>query len=153
MRLHHFVIPAILLQLAAADNPKQAAVKDELDKFQGEWKLVSANINGTEKPAEKLNPTERSIFDGDQLIVKTEGQVRLRATWVIDPTAKPKTFERTVTDGDPAFGVVKGAKRHGIYELDGDTLREASVKDDKELPKDFEPGPGVQIFVSKRVKP
>jgi uncharacterized protein (TIGR03067 family) len=139
--------------LLAAEGPPPEAVKKELDKLQGEWRLVSANLDGKEKPADQLNPTERSTFAGDQLAVKTDGKVRLRATWVIDPTANPKTFEQTVTDGDPAFGVKKGAKTHGIYELDGDTLKVCRVAIDKELPREFRGGPGVRLFVSQRVKP
>lgn len=152
MNARHFVIPLVGLLLAAADDPRQAAVKDELGKLKGEWKLVSANKSGKERTADDLD-SQAITFDGDQYIVKVDGEFAMRATWVIDPTARPKTFEWTVTEAAPVSGVEKGAKVHGIYEVDGDTLRVCRVKIDRDLPRGFDPGPGVGIFTAKRVKP
>jgi hypothetical protein len=63
-------------------------------------------------------------------------------------------FGRTAgLDGphQPVFN--EGKKYHGIYELESDTLRECRVNADQERPKEFKAGPGVKLFVSRRIKP
>jgi uncharacterized protein (TIGR03067 family) len=143
-------IVAILIVglLLAADDPKQAAVKMELEKLAGEWQLVSAEKDGKKLPPEQLNKKERVVIKGDQYTVLNGAKVLQRSTLMIDSTTNPKTIDRSITDG-----VNKGQKYLGIYELDGDTLRECSVTSGRERPKEFAGGNGVRLFVSKRVKP
>jgi uncharacterized protein (TIGR03067 family) len=57
-------------------------------------------------------------------------------------------MNRTVTEG-----AKKGNKSHGIYELEGDTLRECWISAHKERPKEFTSKDGAMLIVFKRVKP
>jgi uncharacterized protein (TIGR03067 family) len=145
MKRYVFVILTVEL-LLAADDPRQA-VKEELERLQGEWQLVSVEIDGTKVPEDSF-PDETSCIKGDQLTVRRGDKVLLRATMTFDPTADPKTFVETITEG-----INEGKKYHGIYELKGDTLRSCAVSADQERPKEFTTRNGGRLFVSRRVKP
>jgi uncharacterized protein (TIGR03067 family) len=131
--------------LIAAEEPPKEIVLKELKKLEGEWQVVAVERDERKSPAANFQD-ERVTIDGDQWIVKKAGKIVQRATLSIDPTTKPKTFVKTITEG-----VNKGARHHGIYELDGETLRECRAPADKERPKEFS-SKGAAILVYKRVK-
>jgi uncharacterized protein (TIGR03067 family) len=133
--------------LPAADDPKQAAVQKELGRLHGQWELVSVEKDGKTSPPDTFKG-ERVLFQGDQRTVKKGDNVLQRSTLTIDPTAQPKTFEFAVTDG-----INKGMKKHGIYELDGDTLRICQVPGRQDRPKEFASKHGASLLVLKRIKP
>jgi uncharacterized protein (TIGR03067 family) len=146
MKIRAFAILAIGL-LLAADQPANDAVQTELKKLQGEWQPVSVERDGKKLPSANFDD-ERVIIKGNQLTVTKRGKFMQRATLTIDPTANPKTYVKTVTEG-----INKGKKSHGIYEVDGDTLRECRISADKDMPKEFTSQNGASLDVSKRVKP
>jgi uncharacterized protein (TIGR03067 family) len=146
MKIRAFAIFAIGL-LLAADQPAHDAVQAELKKLQGEWQPVSFERDGKKLPTADFDD-ERVIIKGDQLTVTKRGKVMQRATLTVDPTANPKTFVKTVTDG-----INKGKKYHAIYELEADTWRECKIITDKDLPKEFTSRNGASLEVSKRVRP
>jgi uncharacterized protein (TIGR03067 family) len=132
--------------LLGADRPRPA-LRAELQRLQGEWQLVYAEVDGQAVPADSYQG-ERSVIRGDQLTVIKAGEVLGRATVAFDPTTEPKTFVETIAEG-----AYKGQKFHGIYELEGDTLRSCAASADRERPRDFTTRSGEKLFVSQRVKP
>jgi uncharacterized protein (TIGR03067 family) len=145
MKRHAILILTVGL-LLAAEHPRQA-VQAELERLQGEWLLVYAEVDGQAVPQESYRG-ERSIIEGDRLTVVQGGKVLLRATMTFDPTTSPKTFVETI-----AAGPARGKNFHGIYELEGDTLRSCGVSADQERPRDFTTRNGEKLFVIQRVKP
>jgi uncharacterized protein (TIGR03067 family) len=146
MKIRVLAIIAIGLMLAIDASANDDA-KPELKKLEGVWQPTSVEQNGNKLPAGKFQD-ERVIIKGDQLTITKGGKVMQRATLSVDPVASPKTFVKTVVEG-----VNKGKKYHGIYELDGDTLRECRTSADQERPKEFAGRSGASLFVSKRIKP
>ena len=140
-----FVVVAGLL--VAADQPKEEAVKKELDRFKGTWKIVSLEMNGQKTPAEGFEKA-RLILKGDQFKM-TMGEESFRGTFQVDPTQKPKTIEVTFTEGPD-----KGKTCQGIYELKGDTYKVCIGMPGNERPKEFatKKDSGHVLEVFERVK-
>ncbi len=100
--------------LVAADDAK----KDQAG-LQGTWKPVSSEQNGKDTTDEGKEHT--LIFEKDTFTVKRGDNVMIKGTFKLDPSKKPKTIDMTVTEGRRDED--KGKELHGIYELDGDTLK------------------------------
>jgi uncharacterized protein (TIGR03067 family) len=145
MKRHTILILTVGL-LLAADAPRPA-VKAELEKLQGAWQLVSVERDGMTVPEESIQG-ETFLLQRDRLTVFKGGKVLVRSTMTFDPTTRPATFVQTIAEG-PA----KGQKFHGIYEVDGDTLRSCGSSIDRERPRHFVTRDGECLFVSKRLKP
>lgn len=135
----------LVVVIAASSAPSEEAVKAELEKFQGTWQLVSAEREGVQTPEEQVKKTrvvikgnKHSVYFGDDAVVK-------EIPFVLDPTKKPKTTTDTLPDGKEI---------HGIYELDGDTLRSCVAAPGKDRPTDFsaKPGSGHTLRIFKRLK-
>src|SRR5262245_63066236 len=103
-------VPLFLVVLIATDVSGQD-VKKELDQLQGEWMMLSREVNG--KPS--ANTNWKLTIKGDQWIVtRPDGDVTaVQATIKLDPSKKPKEID-LIAKGDRA--------RPGIYKLEGDTL-------------------------------
>jgi uncharacterized protein (TIGR03067 family) len=145
MKQHTVLILTVGL-LLAADAPRPAVPK-ELEKLQGEWQLVSVERDGLTVPEEHIQG-ETFLIQGNRLTVFKGGKVMVRSTMTFDPTTRPATFVQTIAEG-PA----KGLKFHGIYEVDGDTLRSCGNSIGQERPRHFVTRDGECLFVSKRLKP
>jgi uncharacterized protein (TIGR03067 family) len=143
-KLIAFLMISLLL---AADDPRQAAIQKELDKLQGEWKPVSVERDGKTIPPDQYK-TEKITIQGDVFSVTKDGKVLQRSRLILDPSTTPKSFVREITEG-----VNKGAKYHGIYEVDGDTFKECRTNADKERPREFSSKNGAFLSVDKRVRP
>ena len=59
----------------AADTPKDAAVKKELEQLQGTWQLVSAETDGKKAPEEQVKKirvvikgSKHSVYFGDDAV-------------------------------------------------------------------------------------
>jgi uncharacterized protein (TIGR03067 family) len=107
------------------------AVKKELAKLQGEWKMVTGVADGYPVPDEMLSSAKR-VCKGDELTVTIGGEVVMKAKITLDPSKSPKTIDYQVIDGP-----TKGKKHLGIYALDGDTLKSCFAAPDGERPKEF----------------
>jgi uncharacterized protein (TIGR03067 family) len=130
MKRHAILILTAVL-LLAGDDPKKDAVHKELEKLQGDWRVISAERDGKKIAVDQFK-NETVTFKGDQMIV-TKGRIVVqRSKLILDPTTSPKSFVREVTEG-----IGKGAKYHGIYELDGDTFKECRTTADRDRPKEF----------------
>lgn len=136
----------LLLGLFA--NPAVADDKDDLEKLQGTWKLVSLEKDGKKQPEDAIKNFKVIIKD-DKFILK-DGNTDYEATIKLDTAKKPKTIDLAVKDGD------KAETKKGIYQLDGDDLKLCVAgAPDGERPAEFatKPKAGVGLVVLKREKP
>jgi uncharacterized protein (TIGR03067 family) len=124
------------------------AVQDELKRFEATWKYVSIEIEGDKVPAEKFED-DRLVLRGKQSISTVQGNT-VHGTFKIDPSARPKTIDITITDGPGKDNSLKG-----IYELDGDTQKICWAKPGKPRPTEFEAkaNSGRMLQVLEKVKP
>jgi uncharacterized protein (TIGR03067 family) len=136
--------------LAAADDAKKEAVKKDLEAMKGTWTVVSAERDGKKFTEEQLKDVTVTFDAGGKVSAQRQGQPIFEGTVKIDPTKKPKTVDATQTsEGDN-----KGKTSHGIYEIEGDTMKICSAEFGKERPTEFssKPGSGHFLRVYKREK-
>jgi uncharacterized protein (TIGR03067 family) len=121
------LVVAVGLALVAADKPD--AKKEDKDAIQGTWTFVSGERNGEEPPDNVKSM--KLTFKGD-MVTAVVGDKTQEAKFTLDPSKKPKEISLTMKRDGQERTV------HGIYELDGDTLKIChSEKDDGPLPKEF----------------
>jgi uncharacterized protein (TIGR03067 family) len=142
-----FLIVAACLSIGA-DDPKETAVKKELQRFHGTWVFTLINIGGTDVPAEQVKGA-KLVIEGNRFTV-TDPTATYRGTFKVDPAAKPKTIDMTFTEGPE-----KGKTTQGIYELEGDVYKVCVDVAGKGRPTEFvsKPGSGHVFELLKRVKP
>lgn len=133
----------------SADPPKKPpTAPEELQRFQGTWRVEKWQENGRELPAADLK--KREVFFGANVFVfRRDGKVHQAGIAKLDPAASPRTIDLTVREGE-----AKGDSLSGIYLLDGDTLQlHIDTKDGR--PADFKYDPkGSAILVTlKKPKP
>jgi uncharacterized protein (TIGR03067 family) len=119
----------------------------ELDHLQGNWSLVSAEEAGKNQ-TEAKGRNVSVVVKGDVWSIKYEGQPKsLDMKLELDPSSKPKAVDFVSTLRD-------NVKAHGIYELDGDTLKVCWAKAGHARPSEFKTNAGdKRIFLTlKRVK-
>jgi uncharacterized protein (TIGR03067 family) len=124
------------------------AVKKEKRQLEGEWSMVSGEIDRQPLPAEYVKGAKRVAKD-DETTVMIGGRLFMKARFTIDPSKKPKTIDYVMTGGP-----TKGKTQLGIYELDGDTVKFCFAAPGKERPKEFttEEGSGRTLSVWKRAR-
>jgi uncharacterized protein (TIGR03067 family) len=141
--------PTTLLLLAVSFFPGQEPTKDELakkdlEKLQGDWRLVAMEQNGLKEDAAgsellfRVKGAKYSSRSGDQ-DWQQMGELKL------DATQKPKAMDAT-WDQPNEKELAKA-----IYEIDGDKLRVAYLREERmggaqsvfadERPKDFKMKP------------
>ena len=138
----------------AADPPmpkdsrqaRQRPRKEELKKLQGAWELVSyESKSGKNKQVRGRLKIEKDAFS------LWGGHGGIRGTLVIDPVAKPKSWDFHCK------GKMKETVFRGIYELDADTLRLCFGRDESKRPAAFPGKSGSKedfsLYVFHRVKP
>jgi RNA polymerase sigma factor (sigma-70 family) len=105
----------------AKARPVPAAPREEGDekKLQGDWRMAGVVSNGVRTPIVGLGGTVWS-FQGEQIILRLDGQVVAHFAYKLAPDQKPKAIDVTLTD---ERGRPQGKPEPWIYELDGDTLR------------------------------
>jgi uncharacterized protein (TIGR03067 family) len=97
--------------LIAADAGDDAAKKD-LEKFQGNWQLISAERDGKKTPDEDAKKITLTI-QGNKFVLRKDGVIISEGTMTLDPTKKPKEIDETITTGPN-----KGKEFSAIYEID-----------------------------------
>ncbi len=135
-----------LLSLVQAKD--EDAVKAEVKKFQGVWKVTEAYDKGDKVPAEDLRSLE-VIFEGNKILVREGDKVHDRMTFQINPAKKPKTIDMTHAEGPN-----KGRTDPGIYLLEGNSLKICvNEKKGGARPTEFasKRGSSVSLIVLKRV--
>ena len=133
-------IGIVLLALAGTGVAQDA--KKEMAQLEGEWTMVSGEIDGQTLPEEMRKTAKRVVKDG-QTTVTIGGRLFMKAKFAIDPAKKPKTIDYTMTEGP-----TKGKTQLGIYELEGDTVKFCFAAPDKERPTEFTAGEGSRRTLS-----
>ena len=127
-----------------AQDRKGPALNDGQKAFQGTWTIVELEKGKKDQPV--TLPTV--VFHGDKYAIKADGKVVEEGTFDATARKTPNLIEVTVTSGPD-----KGKKWHGVYELEGDTLRAVVGPVDKPRPEKLvKPEPGQRAFTLKRVK-
>jgi uncharacterized protein (TIGR03067 family) len=104
----------------------QEAVKKELEKLQGTWKVLKAIKEGDPAPDEKTAKMQ-VIIAGDKLTLK-DGNRDEPTTITIDPGKKPATIDLKVNEK---------LTIQGIYELDKDALKICFGLEGSKRPAEF----------------
>jgi len=143
MRLR-LVLPAVCLLIAADDPTDQ--VKKDMERLEGEWSMVSGQINGKAMPDAFLKGSRRVAKDG-VTTVTIGGMPFMKAKFTIDPSKKPKTMDYLILEG-----LTKGKKQLGIYKIDGDIVKFCFATPGKDRPTDFtaKEGSGHTLSVWKK---
>jgi len=137
------VLVAMLLPVGAALADDQA---DARKAFQGTWTIVHTKKGDAKDKEPVTAPTV--VFDGDKYRIKAGDKVVEEGTFAVDGSKTPKHIAVTAT-----AGMDKGKKWHGIYAIDGDTLKAVVGPTDKDRPTRYDDPPeGVRAFVLKREK-
>jgi uncharacterized protein (TIGR03067 family) len=133
--------------LIAADVQDDPAKKD-LEAFQGNWSLISAERDGKKTPEEEVKKIKLTI-QGNKFVLQKDSVVLSEGTFTLDPTRKPKEVNETITAGPN-----KGKVFLAIYEIDQDQHKICFAGAGKERPKTFssEPGSGQLLQTWKRDK-
>jgi uncharacterized protein (TIGR03067 family) len=137
---------ALIFLLAAASRSDDS--KKDLEQLQGEWSMVSGEIDGQALPEDAVKTAKR-ISKDNETTVSINGQVFMKAKYTVDSSKKPKAIDYEMTEG-----ATKGKKQLGIYKFDGDTVTFCFSAPDKDRPADFTtaPGSGRVLSVWKREK-
>jgi uncharacterized protein (TIGR03067 family) len=112
--------------IMASDDAKQ-----ELAKLQGDWIIVSAEIDGAPVAAEDLKEFRRTV-KGDEIAWRMGSDHLLRTRFKIDPARSPKHWDVTFLDGDE-----QGQTCLGIYELKDNQLKICVGGPNGERPLEF----------------
>ena len=143
--------------IAAGDDTKDKAIKEERAKLVGTWKVDAVEVNGQKIPAEAIKDFE-FIFTADSLTRKKDGKAESGSGYKLDPSKSPKWIDMTgTTDG-------KEQSIPAVYKLDGDTLTMCFRHDYKKngkpgevqkRPEKLDGGEGTQqvLMTLKRQKP
>jgi uncharacterized protein (TIGR03067 family) len=138
--------------LLAADAPTEDAAKKDREALQGAWRPVSSEMGGKDQTAEAKE--HLLVFEGDSFTVKKGDEVRVKGTFKLDPSKKPKAIDMTITESRRDQD--KGKEMHGIYELGKDTLKWCTAEPGgKDRPKEFATKEGTRLMLVtlKKEKP
>jgi len=113
---------------AAADAPSTAPA----GAFEGEWRMVSAVMNGAPMDPSMVSWVKR-IFQGDHTTVIAGPQTMLKAVFTLDASQSPKAM-----DYQNIAGSHKGKSQLGIYDFDGKVLRICMSAPGDARPPEFE---------------
>jgi len=138
MRALLFVTAAGLLVAADA---KDDAVKKEMDKLQGTWKVVKAVKQGGDAPEDERKKLQVVIV-GDKLTMKTKNGAET-TPFVIDPSKKPATIDLTLDETRTL---------QGIYELDKDALKICVGLSGEKRPGEFKSTRESTLLILEREK-
>jgi uncharacterized protein (TIGR03067 family) len=123
-------------------------MQKDIEKLQGNWNIVSLEVDGRTMSAPSLGGA-RIAIQGDHFTSIGMGAT-YEGTIALDPAASPKAFSLNFTSGPE-----KGNANLGIYELKGDTWRICLATRGPNRPQTFAaaPGTGIALEVLQRGEP
>lgn len=147
--MRRFFLAATVIMVTGSPllaDDKAEAVRAEQKRFEGTWRIVSIVIGGTAVPGVNFEDT-RLTFEADRFVTKAKETVE--GTFVLDPTATPKTIDIKLGN-DPTQPIIV----RGIYTLEGDTYRLCSAPPGRPRPTEFSSKAGSEqaLQVLTRVK-
>jgi len=130
--------------LCFAADAKEKAVKQEMEKLQGTWKVLKSIKEGKAASDDDLKD-KQVVIAGDKLTGKG-GKRDETASFTIDPEKKPATIDLTFEKAKPTI--------QGIYELDKDTLKICVSLGKDKRPSEFKStgNSGTSLLVLEREK-
>jgi uncharacterized protein (TIGR03067 family) len=137
-----------LVFLLGADASQEAAVKKELEKFQGTWTVASMELDGKPLPEENRKKIKLTI-KGENFTFDA-GDGAEPGLYKIDPTKEPKELNIVITEGND-----KGKIYLVIYKFEGDKMVQCMELDNKNRPREFtgKAGSGCALEYWERQKP
>jgi len=131
--------------LVAADTPSKTT-RDDRDRFQGTWRVVTLVDNGKQAPREAIQDA-RLIFEGNHFSLQGARQ-DYRGTFKLDQDQDPKSLDCTYHE----VGGSDNGRAFGIYELDGNRLKLCWRHGGKERPHAFTSteGSGTRLLIAER---
>jgi uncharacterized protein (TIGR03067 family) len=130
------VVSFVAALLASGGQCDEKAAQADLARLQGEWAMVSGEIQGEAMP-EGWRTTARRVAKENETTVTVGGQLFMKARFKLDPTKTPKTIDYEMTGGP-----TEGKKQLGIYEFDGEQVRFCFGSPDKDRPTEFKTAAG-----------
>lgn len=124
--------------------------KKDSEKIQGEWEIVAAEQQGTDRSSFVQNFSPTMVIEGTKYTF-TAGNNIERGEIKLDPKAKIPTLDQDIQEG-----IQKGKTQLGIYKFEGDTLKIClSEEGGTTRPSSFKTvaeGPEYVMFTLKRKK-
>jgi uncharacterized protein (TIGR03067 family) len=137
----------LLVNLPALPFGQETGDK-EIKKLQGNWKVVSSQVDNVKIPAEAFKKVVVT-FEDDKISFKENRKTYEEIKFHLEPAATPQEINYLYLDG-----LKKGVKEKGIYKLEGDQLTLCIAQSGQKRPEDFasKKGTGQQLMVLKRLK-
>ena len=134
--------------LIGADSQGEVTAKKDLQRFQGNWQLISAERDGKRTPPEEAKKITLAIRE-NKFVLKKESVVLSEGTFSLAPTKQPKEIDETIT-----VGPNKGKVFLAIYEIDDEqhSICFAAAGKDRPTALSSDPGSGNLLQLWKRVK-
>ena len=101
-------------------------------ELEGEWAMASCTASGETLPASMTKYGKR-VARNNEVTVSMGGQVLVKARFTVDRDATPKRID---------YLLPSGQQQHGIYELEGKSLKVAFSAPGEPRPQDFSTGSG-----------
>ena len=94
MRLFALIAVTVLIAADASDD----AAKKDLEKFQGDWQLISMERDGKKTPQEDAKKITLTI-QGSKFVLRKDAVIISEGMMTLDPTKNPKAIDEAITTG------------------------------------------------------
>jgi uncharacterized protein (TIGR03067 family) len=145
MRIYALLALIVGLSIAAA-APERKVVQTDLEKLQGTWQAVAAEMDGKAVSPEAVKSL-KLVIKCDRLFLTGFDRARIaeEVTFTFDPSQTPKTIDlQDLLLDVPA--------NFGIYSVEGDTLKLCVDKDGRHRPEEFTSKKGKSLLTFQRVQ-
>ena len=145
----YLMIMATALVAAGADSADEAAVRKDLENFQGTWTVESMDLDGKPLPEDQRTKIKLVIQGEDFRFYNAKGTSE-PGKYKIDPSKDPKQLNIVITEGND-----KGKVYLVIYKFEQGKMIQCMRLDNKSRPSTFtgEAGSGCAYEIWKREQP
>jgi uncharacterized protein (TIGR03067 family) len=134
-------LAAVACLVLPDDESKDKAIKADLEKIQGTYKMTSLEVDGKAVTEDKLKSSTLTI-KGDKYIIQVKDQT-FETQMILHPEKKPKTIDMKFLDG-----VNKDKMALGIYKFDDETFTMCrGLNPGQTRPQDFGTWPDTNTFL------